>query len=205
MNNIFVFPRDRQGGELSLITIALISLLLGSASVLGIFYGAITKSVEYNHFHLVAQEVAEDPNSHSDEEILNSGEALHDMMKQTVDNGATGIGGQTGGGLGVKLLIQGEDALRKVRLQQYIIKITISPADPAPKESVTVTIEIVNSIEGTEVIYSLVGSDGYKQTGTLITNAAGMVTFSVPGGDEDVVDTFNVTVGDINEKYTYSF
>ena len=49
------------------------------------------------------------------------------------------------------------------------------------------------------------GSDGYKQTGTLITNAAGMVTFSVPGGSEDVVDTFNVTVGDINENYTYSF
>ena len=49
------------------------------------------------------------------------------------------------------------------------------------------------------------GSDGYKQTGELITNAAGMVNFSVPGGDEDVVDTFNVTVADINEKYTYTF
>lgn len=205
MKNIFMFPRDRQGGALPLIVVALISLLLGSASVLGIFYSAISNSTEYNRFHRIAQEVADDPNSHTQEEILNAGEALHDMMKETVDSGATGIGGQTGGGLGVKLLVQGEDALRKVRLQQYIIKIAISPADPAPQESVTVTIEVVNSIEGTEVIYSLVGSDGYKQTGELITNAAGMVNFSVPGGDEDVVDTFNVTVADINEKYTYTF
>jgi hypothetical protein len=205
MKNIFMFPRDRQGGALPLVVVGLISLLLGAASLLGIFYGAITNSVEYNHFHRIAKEVADDPNSHSEEEILNAGEALHDMMKETVDRGATGIGGNTGGGLGVKLLVQGEDALRKVRLQQYIIKITINPADPAPYQTVTVEIEIVNSIEGTEVVYSLVGSDNYKQTDTLITNTAGMVTFSVPGGAEDVIDTFNVAVGDINEKYTYTF
>lgn len=203
MNNIFLFPRNRQGG--SLLLTAVFSLLLGAVSVLGIFYGAITNSSEYNKFHRIAQEVAEDPNSHSQEEILNAGEALHDMMKETVDKGASGIGGKTGGGLGVKLLIQGEDALRKVRQQQYIIKITILPANPAPNESVTVTLEIVNSIEGTEVTYSLVGSDSYTQNDKLTTNADGIVTFFVPGGEEGVVDNFTVTVGEINETYTYSF
>lgn len=203
MNNIFLFPRNRQGG--SLLLTAVISLLLGAVSVLGIFYGAITNSSEYNKFHRIAQEVAEDPNSHSQEEILNAGEALHDMMKETVDNGASGIGGKTGGGLGVKLLIQGEDALRKVRQQQYIIKITILPADPAPNESVTVTLEIVNSIEGTEVTYSLVGSDSYTQNDKLTTNADGIVTFFVPGGEEGVVDNFTVAVGEISETYIYSF
>ena len=203
MNNIVRFPRDRQGGALLLTLV--ISLLLGAVSILGIFYGAITNSSEYNKFHRIAQEVAEDPNSHSEEEILNAGEALHDMMKETVDNGASGIGGKTGGGLGVKLLIQAEDALRKVRLQQYIIKISILPADPAPNESVTVTLEIVNSLEGTEVTYSLVGSDSYTQNDNLTTNADGIVTFYVPGGEEGVVDSFTVTVGSISETYTYSF
>jgi hypothetical protein len=203
MNNIVRFPRDRQGGALLLTLV--ISLLLGAVSILGIFYGAITNSSEYNKFHRIAQEVAEDPNSHSEEEILNAGEALHDMMKETVDNGASGIGGKTGGGLGVKLLIQAEDALRKVRLQQYIIKISILPADPAPNESVTVTLEIVNSLEGTEVTYSLVGSDSYTQNDNLTTNADGIVTFYVPGGEEGVVDNFTVTVGSISETYTYSF
>lgn len=203
MNNIVRFPRDRQGGALLLTLV--ISLLLGAVSVLGIFYGAITNSSEYNKFHRIAQEVAEDPNSHSEEEILNAGEALHDMMKETVDNGASGIGGKTGGGLGVKLLIQAEDALRKVRLQQYIIKISILPADPAPNESVTVTLEIVNSLEGTEVTYSLVGSDNYTQNDKLTTNTDGIVTFYVPGGEEGVVDNFTVTVGSISETYTYSF
>jgi hypothetical protein len=203
MNNIVRFPRDRQGGALLLTLV--ISLLLGAVSILGIFYGAITNSSEYNKFHRIAQEVAEDPNSHSEEEILNAGEALHDMMKETVDNGASGIGGKTGGGLGVKLLIQAEDALRKVRLQQYIIKISILPADPAPNESVTVTFDIVNSLEGTEVTYSLVGSDSYTQNDNLTTNADGIVTFYVPGGEEGVVDNFTVTVGSISETYTYSF
>lgn len=203
MNNIFRFPRDRQGGALLLTLV--ISLLLGAVSVLGIFYGAITSSSEYNNFHRIAREVAEDPNSHSEAEILNAGDALHDMMKQTVDNGASGIGGNTGGGLGVKLLIQAEDALRKVRLQQYIIKISILPADPAPGESVTVTLEIVNSLEGTEVTYSLVGSDNYTQNDKLTTNAAGIVSFFVPGGAEGVVDNFTVAAGDISETYTYSF
>ena len=203
MNNIIRFPRDRQGGALLLTLV--ISLLLGAVSVLGIFYGAITNSSEYNKFHRIAQEVAEDPNSHSEEEILNAGEALHDMMKETVDNSASGIGGKTGGGLGVKLLIQAEDALRKVRQQQYIIKISILPADPAPNESVTVTLEIVNSLEGTEVTYSLAGSDNYAQNDKLSTNADGIVTFFVPGGEEGVVDNFTVTVGDVSETYTYSF
>ncbi len=184
---------------------ALISLLLGAVAILGIFYGAITNSTEYNRFHRIAQEVAADPNSHSQEEILNAGEALHDMMKEAVDKGTTGVGGSTGGGLGVKVLVQVEDALRKVRLQQYIIKITISPADPAPHQSVTVTLEIVNSIEGTEVTYSLVGSDNYRQNDTLTTNVGGIVSFTVPGGAGGVVDTFTVTVGDISEEYTYTF
>ena len=58
MKNIFMFPRDRQGGALPLIVVALISLLLGSASVLGIFYSAISNSTEYNRFHRIAQEVS---------------------------------------------------------------------------------------------------------------------------------------------------
>jgi hypothetical protein len=55
------------------------------------------------------------------------------------------------------------------------------------------------------VTYSLVGSDSYTQNDNLTTNADGIVTFYVPGGEEGVVDNFTVTVGSISETYTYSF
>ncbi len=193
----------RKGG---LIITAVIAIILGLVSILGILGYAVKNSSEYNKMHQIARDVAEDPNSHSDVEILNSGDALVKMMNETVQGGTTGAGGGlTGGGHGVKLILQAEEALRKVRIQAYVIKIVPSPASPVAGQAVTVAITIVNSIQGTEVNYSLVGSDGYTQNDTLATDQNGQVSFSVPGGEGGVTDVITVTVGSVSEVYTYKF
>jgi hypothetical protein len=196
MKNTLLLSTNGQRGFIG----ALIAVLLAAAGLLGIFYSAITTSSEYNHMHRLAQEVAADPNSHSDEEILNGGEALYNMMSKTAQSA-----GGVPGGLGAKQLMVAEEALRKIRQQQYIIVITLSPPDPGPYEGITVTLEIQNSLTGTPVTYSLSGSDGYHKGATLTTNAQGTVSFSVPGGASGVTDVFTVTVGPITQTFSYTF
>jgi hypothetical protein len=190
-------------GEAGLVLEAVIALILGAAALLSILGYAIKGSQEYNHFHMIAREVADDPNSHTDEEILNSGDSLVKMMNATTQGGSIVPG--TGGGLGVKMLLQAEEALREVRNQEYVIKIVVIPPDPAPKQSVTVTITVLNSLQGTPVSYSLTGTDNYKQGATLHTNQNGQISFVVPGGAQGVSDTFTISAGSVTEKYTYTF
>lgn len=191
------------GNEAGFILAGIIALILGAAAILSILGFAVKGSEQYNHFHQLASDVAANPNSHTNEEILNGGQALVDMMNQTTQGGAIVPG--TGGGMGVRMLLQAEDALNKVRNQQYVIKITPSPADPAPKQAVTVTITVLNSLHGTAVSYSLSGTDGYSQSGTLYTDQNGQVSFVVPGGAQGVVDTISVTAGSVTAQFTYTF
>jgi len=199
MKNVRLFSRNWQGGFIG----ALLAVLLAAAALLGIFYSAIKNAPEYNRMHRIAQEVAADPNSHTDAEITNAGEQLYNVMKSAVESGTSAPG--VGGGLGVKELIKVEDALRRARLQQYVIKISVNPPDPGPLQGVDVTLEIINAGAGVAVTYSLSGTDGYAQGATLSTDQSGKVSFHVPGGAAGVKDTFTVKVGPVTEIYSYVF
>ncbi|MBI5663999.1 MAG: hypothetical protein HZC49_02745 [Nitrospirae bacterium] len=190
-------------GEAGLVLEAVIAIIFATVALVSVLGYAIKGSQEYNHFHRIAREVVDDPNSHTDEEILNSGEALVQMMSEATQGGTIVPG--TGGGMGVSMVLQAEDALRKVRNQQYVIQIVVDPADPAPKQSVTVTITVLNSLQGTPVSYALAGTDNYKQGGTLNTNQSGQISFVVPGGAQGVSDEFTISAGSVTEEYTYTF
>lgn len=192
-------------GQEGFVLAAFITLIFGVVGMLSLIGYAIKNSQEYNRFHQIARDVADDPNSHPNEEILNSGDALVKMMNQAVQSGATAGGSNVVGGLGVQLVLQAEDALNDVRNQQFVIKIVVNPVDPAPFQTVTVTITVVNSVTGTPVHFSVVGSDGFTKAGTLNTDQNGQVSFTVPGGAQGVVDTITVTVDSVKEEFTYKF
>ena len=52
---------------------------------------------------------------------------------------------------------------------------------------------ITPALANVSVRYAVSGTDGYFDSGTLQTNASGLVVFSIPAGDSGVVDTISVT------------
>ncbi len=58
----------------------------------------------------------------------------------------------------------------------------------------TVSVKTVLPTEGCHVEYSLVGTDGYIQSGTLVTDSAGGASFHVPAGKDGVYDSVTATV-----------
>ncbi len=197
------YERRRKNGvnlRNGLVFYVILGLLLGLASVLGILGYAVKGSHEYNHMHQIARDIAEDPNSHTDEEINNAGEAFVNMASDMVDAGITGPGG-----IGVKALIKTERMIRDIKNQAYVIKISPEPANPIAGNPVTVTVTVVYATEGTEVNYSVAGSDGYTLSGTMPTSSAGTIYFVVEGGEPGVTDTITINVGSVTEVYTYTF
>ena len=78
------------------------------------------------------------------------------------------------------------------------------PADPGPGEGVTVTATLVPSVEGCNISFSIVGTDGYSNSATNASDAGGKATFYIPGGAQGVVD--NVTITSSNGKtYTVTY
>lgn len=71
----------------------------------------------------------------------------------------------------------------------------------------TVTIKTVLPTEGCSIDYSLVGTDGYTQSGTLLTDSAGITSFNVPAGAESVHDDVNViaTESGVSTTAGYTF
>ncbi len=80
-----------------------------------------------------------------------------------------------------------------------------SPLDPAPNEGVTVTVTVFPAVSGAPVIYSVSGTDGYYDSGMADTDAAGQITFGVPGGEAGVYDAITVEVGELSYSVTYTF
>lgn len=179
-----------------------LAILLGLASALGAIGYPIYHSFAYNRLHLIAREVADDPNSHSKEEITNAGTEFLNMVKDGVESGS---GPNTAPSLGGKLIVQAEEALRRVRAQEYVVKIGINPAQPVPCHPVTVHVEVLNSMTGTPVHYSVVGTDGVKFGGILPTDGNGRISFNAPGSWQGASHTIRVTVGSVSKPYTYTF
>ncbi|MFA5867154.1 MAG: hypothetical protein WC891_04205 [Actinomycetota bacterium] len=82
--------------------------------------------------------------------------------------------------------------------QQWInegkLLITANPPDPAPSQSVTMTVRIFPAEAGVMMDYSMVGTDGYSTSGTGTTDKNGEFSFTIPGGGAEVHDTVTVTV-----------
>ena len=78
------------------------------------------------------------------------------------------------------------------------INATASPAHPAPGQSVTVTATLTPPIEGCEIYFHVIGTDGYENEETEISDAKGEAFFHIPGAAEDVFD--KVTIRSCNGK-----
>jgi len=86
-----------------------------------------------------------------------------------------------------------------------IASITPHPADPAPGQSVTVTATIFPAEAGVTVEFSIVGTDGYSNAESVVTDENGQASFFIPGAAEDVVDVVTVRVGETEAEVTYRF
>lgn len=79
-----------------------------------------------------------------------------------------------------------------------------SPANPAPEQDVLVYATTIPPVSNCEILFQIVGTDGYSDSETVITNAQGVATFSIPGAEEETVD--NVTITTSNGKsYSISY
>lgn len=93
-----------------------IGLIMGLIGVLGILGFAIEGAPEYNEIHRIAQDIAEDPNSHTEEEINGATDRFLDMATDVVRAGTVGPGGATGGGIGINVALYHIDKLREARI-----------------------------------------------------------------------------------------
>lgn len=81
------------------------------------------------------------------------------------------------------------------------------PHDPAPQQSVNMTIRLVFKKSSVLINYKVKGTDGYTKSGSDNTNSKGEIYFRIPGGKAGVQDT--ITVNAPSEGYqgstTYQF
>lgn len=68
------------------------------------------------------------------------------------------------------------------------------PVDPAPGQSVTITVRLMPAKSGVNISYEVSGTDGYHSSGTVATDQNGEIHFNIPGGKSGVQDTIKVTV-----------
>lgn len=80
------------------------------------------------------------------------------------------------------------------------------PTDPGPGEGVTVTATMFPAVEGCEISFSIVGTDGYTNSATNPANASGEASFYIPGGAAGVYDIVTITTASgLTYTVTYTF
>jgi hypothetical protein len=73
--------------------------------------------------------------------------------------------------------------------------IIISPLDPAPKQSYTVTVSVSCAPENTQLQLSVAGTDNYSKTQTFtITSVNPKAFLTIPGGGQSVRDTITAKI-----------
>lgn len=89
----------------------------------------------------------------------------------------------------------------------YSLSVSASPVDPGPGVGVTAKAVVQPAKSGLQLTFSIVGTDGYSNSGTLTTNSQGTVSFYIPGGAEGVVDTviFTLVVTGETKSFSYVF
>lgn len=68
-----------------------------------------------------------------------------------------------------------------------------NPSNPAPGQDVMVTVSTTPAAVGCAVSYSVVGTDDYRDSGSVQTDANGQIRFGVPGAEGGVADVINVS------------
>lgn len=81
-----------------------------------------------------------------------------------------------------------------------------SPQDPAPGQGVTVTATLIPVVQGCNISFSIVGTDGYSNSATKTSDSNGQATFYIPGGAEGVFDMVTITAGNgVSSEVSYTF
>lgn len=97
-------------------------------------------------------------------------------------------------------LATGEDCEMLAFVSGYAI-----PPNPSPGQSVTVTGSVMPVTEGCSIHFSIVGTDGYSNSGTYSTNANGQANFGIPGAAPGVIDKVTITANGASYVVTYVF
>lgn len=81
-----------------------------------------------------------------------------------------------------------------------------TPQSPAPGQNVSVTGSVMPVVEGCEIHFSIIGTDGYTSSGTYNTNAQGQANFGIPGAAPGVIDKVTIqTANGASYVVTYVF
>lgn len=79
------------------------------------------------------------------------------------------------------------------------------PPNPAPYQSVTVIGSVMPIVQGCDIHFSIVGTDGYTNSGTYQTDANGQASFGIPGAYPGVIDKVTITSNNATYVVTYVF
>ncbi|SHJ87520.1 hypothetical protein SAMN05444280_13631 [Tangfeifania diversioriginum] len=79
-----------------------------------------------------------------------------------------------------------------------------SPANPAPGQDVTVYASVTPPISGCSISFTIVGTDGYSDSETALTNSQGQASFGIPGAESETVDVVTITTSN-GKSYTVSY
>lgn len=89
---------------------------------------------------------------------------------------------------------------------KYDLVVTLSPNNPAPKQSVNVYAQVYPAASGVSISFSVVGTDGYTNSATYTTGASGRTqAFYIPGGAKGVTDTVTVSIPSQGTTKTYTY
>lgn len=86
---------------------------------------------------------------------------------------------------------------------QLLVK--ADPVDPAPGQSVTMTVTLIPAEAGITIEYDVQGTDGYTDSESKKTDSQGKIQFHIPGGEKGVVDTIKVSVPEKNLEGSTSY
>ena len=108
-------------------------------------------------------------------------------------------------GNGTVILIDVADNAADNGTAGYILNVYASPSDPGEYQDVTVYIRVYPAGSGARVGFSVSGTDGYANSGTLTVDDEGNASFYIPGGAEGVRDTVSVSIVDSGITKTFSY
>lgn len=79
-----------------------------------------------------------------------------------------------------------------------------NPPDPGPGVGVTVTATLIPIAPDCNISFTIVGTDGYSNSATALSDANGNASFYIPGGEEGVVDVVTITSSN-GKTYTVTY
>jgi len=215
--------RSRICGQQGVVTTFLVSVLAagGALSLAGV--QGITASSQYNRCRQIVIDLAANPNSHSQTEADSCGDSLLGVIKTAINPCFTDSPGCTNldfpearafdpTGFGVTRLVAAVESQEDVRSQPVVFQFSVDPPRPLAHVDVTVTVRVLNPATnrpvpaGTRVAFDFRSTDGFAESGVVLTDADGTHQFIVEGAlAVGVRDTFTFTVGSVTRSFSYTY